>query len=69
MNNNSKVLLALLAGAAIGAAAGILFAPERGSETRERLSDALKDLGQSIKDLASSGLDEVNETAEKITKA
>lgn len=66
MNTNSKIIVALLAGVAVGAAIGILFAPEKGSETRERLSGALKDLGQSIKDLAASGVEEASEQAEKI---
>ncbi len=33
----SKGLLALIAGAAIGAAAGLLYAPESGEETRRKL--------------------------------
>lgn len=32
----NKALLGLLAGAAVGAAIGILFAPEKGSETRKK---------------------------------
>ncbi|MBL0070423.1 MAG: YtxH domain-containing protein [Bacteroidetes bacterium] len=35
MGNNSKILLALLAGAAAGVAIGILIAPEKGSESRK----------------------------------
>lgn len=57
MNDNSKVLVGLLVGLAAGAALGLLFAPEKGSETRDRLSQSLKDLGDSIKDKAA---DEIN---------
>ncbi|PTS93054.1 hypothetical protein DBR11_25950, partial [Pedobacter sp. HMWF019] len=45
MNDNSKVLIGLLAGLAAGAALGLLFAPEKGTDTRDRLSQSLKDLG------------------------
>jgi len=60
MNDNSKVLIGLLAGLAAGAALGLLFAPEKGSETRDKLSQSLKDLGDSIKDKAA---DEINNLA------
>jgi gas vesicle protein len=42
MNDNTKVVVALLAGLAAGAALGILFAPEKGTETRDKLSESLK---------------------------
>lgn len=35
--NSSKVLLGLLGGIAIGAIAGILFAPAKGAKTRKRI--------------------------------
>jgi gas vesicle protein len=41
MNDNTKVVVALLAGLAAGAALGILFAPEKGTETRDKLSESL----------------------------
>ena len=39
MANSSNTLLGLLAGTAIGATLGILFAPDKGSNTRQYLSD------------------------------
>lgn len=60
MNDNTKVVVALLAGLAAGAALGILFAPEKGTETRDRLNDALKNLGDSIKDLAAEEIDKLS---------
>ena len=47
-NNNGKIIAALLGGAVIGAALGILFAPERGSETRKKIFDSAKDLASNL---------------------
>lgn len=48
MNNNSKTIVALLAGLASGAALGILFAPGKGEETLDKLSRSIKDLKDRI---------------------
>lgn len=69
MNDNSKVLAALLAGLAAGAAIGILFAPERGSETRDKLNDSLKNLGDSIKDRAADEIGNLSEFKDKVVES
>jgi gas vesicle protein len=62
-NNNS--ILALLAGAAVGLGLGILFAPDKGTKTREKIKDGLDDL----KDSAKSKWDFLEtETKEKFSK-
>ncbi|MBC7565440.1 MAG: YtxH domain-containing protein [Pedobacter sp.] len=66
MNDSSKVLVGLLAGLAAGAALGLLFAPEKGSETRDKLSQSLKDLGESIKDRAADEINNLTAFKEKV---
>lgn len=64
--NNSKTLIALLAGLAAGAALGLLFAPEKGSDTRDKLADSLKNLGDSIKEKAASEIDNLTDFKDKV---
>ena len=37
--SNDKIVLGIVAGAAIGAALGVLFAPDKGSNTRKKIAD------------------------------
>ncbi len=47
---SGKVLAAVLAGAAAGAILGILFAPDKGSETRKKIAEKGSDFAGSVKD-------------------
>jgi gas vesicle protein len=49
MNQNSKILIALLGGLAAGAVIGLLFAPDKGSETRKNLSATAKKFADKAK--------------------
>ncbi len=45
MSNTSRSAAILLAGVAAGVTIGMLFAPRKGSENRERLGRSVKNLG------------------------
>ncbi len=66
MSDNTKVVVALLAGLAAGAALGILFAPDKGEETRDKLSESLKNLGESIKETAAKEVDNLVSLKDKV---
>jgi gas vesicle protein len=66
MNDNSKLIVALLAGVAAGAALGILFAPDKGTDTRDRLTDALRNLGDTIRDRAAEEIEGLSDLKERV---
>jgi len=75
--NKEKVLLATLTGIASGVLLGLLFAPEKGEETRKKISDKreeyLKELKEEIEELRESlnkrmeaGKEEVGELTQEV---
>lgn len=56
---NSRIVLGLLAGAAIGSLLGVLFAPDKGSETRKKIRKKAEDL----KDVALDKYETLSERA------
>lgn len=61
MKDQTKIIAALLVGAAAGAAIGLLLAPESGSELREDIADYVNDLVEKTKDKAKITADDVKD--------
>ena len=71
--STGKVIAGVLAGMAAGAILGILFAPDKGSDTRKKIakksSDAVSDLKHTYNHLVDGVSDEFQEGKEKIAGA
>lgn len=63
--STSKTLLGLAAGAAIGAVAGLLLAPEKGSETRKKISSKTGDLADNVKSSFNDFIDQLKSSYSK----
>lgn len=59
--NSGKIILSALAGAAAGAALGILFAPEKGSATRKTISHKTGEYADLLKGKIDTAGDRVNQ--------
>ncbi|MES2811445.1 MAG: YtxH domain-containing protein [Bacteroidota bacterium] len=62
----NKVVLGMLGAAAVGAAVGVLLAPDKGSETRKKIAAKGKDLKDSVKTNIGSLSEKVNEAYNSI---
>jgi len=69
MKDQAKIIVALLAGAAVGAAVALLLAPSSGAELREDIADYVDDVVSSARNKAESAANRVreygNDTIEK----
>ena len=65
-NYTEKLIGALLLGGAVGAALGILFAPDKGSETRRKISAKGEDLTDAMKDQFNDLLEEIKVEMESV---
>jgi gas vesicle protein len=57
--SSGKVLLGVLAGVAAGALIGILFAPDKGSETRKKIVEKGEDYVDGMKDKFNGLIDDL----------
>ena len=60
--SSSKVLFGFLAGAAVGSILGILYAPDKGTETRRKITDSSNDLTDSLKSKFNDFVDNMKDT-------
>jgi gas vesicle protein len=64
-----SVLLAFIAGAAVGAAVALLFAPASGEETRDYLGQRAREGRERAADAARQGREMLNRQRDSITSA
>lgn len=58
--SSGKLLLGVVVGAAAGALLGILFAPEKGAETRKKIAEKGEDVVDEIKGKFNELLDDIS---------
>jgi gas vesicle protein len=62
--NKGNVWLGVLAGLAVGAVLGVLFAPASGAETRRKVAEKGNDLAESLKSKFDKLIDDLTGTTE-----
>ncbi len=68
-NNAASVAIALIGGLVLGAALGVLFAPEAGTETRSNLGTSLQEFGNTVADKAQQGKEAITNLKDKAVDA
>jgi gas vesicle protein len=56
-----KMLMGIIIGAAAGAVAGLLLAPDKGSVTRKKIADKAKETGDNLKETVTGKYEDVKE--------
>lgn len=62
-NNKGTLLIGILAGAAVGAGLGMLYAPNKGSKTRGKIKNAVKDTTHDVSDWLKNAKDDLARSA------
>jgi gas vesicle protein len=63
-----KILLGVVAGIATGALLGVLFAPEKGCDTRRKIGQKKDDLTDDLKEKFNSFLDTISQKFEVVNE-
>jgi len=66
--NTAKILLGVLVGVAGGALLGVLFAPDKGFETRKKIAKKGKDYTDGLTEKLNNFMDDVTEKFESAVK-
>lgn len=69
MTSSTKVILGIVGAAAAGAVIGMLLAPEKGSDIRQKVKDAANDWACQLADLFAEGKTEFNNIKDKASKS
>ena len=66
MSNPNKILLGLIGAAAVGVVVGMLLAPEKGGEIRQKIADKATDIASRIGEYVTSGKEMIGEAGGNI---
>jgi len=68
MKNITKILIALGAGALAGGVLGVLFAPDKGAETRRKIREGGKKIKDQVGDKLKWGKEKLDEKMKKASE-
>jgi gas vesicle protein len=66
MTTTTKVILGLIGAAAVGAAVGLLMAPEKGSDLRKNIKDSAGKLSDRLTDMWQNGKKAADKASSRI---